>query len=74
MPTEDREQLPIYICPHCDETFACTEPGDQIEISLHRVLHLSKLPERVDNVSGGSTIRHERPERGVDFREGGGHH
>ena len=40
MPRDEAEQAPIYACPHCDETFACTTADEQLQITLHRALHV----------------------------------
>jgi hypothetical protein len=48
MPRDEADQAPIYACPHCDETLACTTPDEQLQISLHRALHVQDRSERLE--------------------------
>lgn len=62
MPKAESHQSPIYACPHCDETFACTTTDDQVQISLHRALRLSRRSDRIDYIRSLITDADERPQ------------
>jgi hypothetical protein len=47
MLSNEDKQLPVYTCPESGRSFVCATPGDRVEASLHRALHIPDRSKRL---------------------------
>lgn len=47
MHRHEDEQLPVYNCPECDVCLVMATADDQVQVTLHRVLHVRSRSERL---------------------------